>query len=235
MLQTTQPIKAVTKMPNSKLKDNAIKKALEGAILNAKKCDSKVWSIEVYKLENALDLINRQEEEKQNLVADIERLREIRDLCNTTILEQKEQIEKLKISDASKEECTIKQHGEIKELKAEVERLKIENGVLMKQILAENKTNATAIMAETKQHMMTAEKIKRLREEIDKLQIAQFQFISEINAYKGKLKTAKTEAYKEFAERLKEKGYFPRLSITKVVSIEDIDKLLKEMVSDNNA
>lgn len=45
-------------MPNNKLKDNEIKKALEGAILNAKKCDSKVWSIEVYKLENTLDLIN---------------------------------------------------------------------------------------------------------------------------------------------------------------------------------
>lgn len=45
-------------MPDNKLKDNEIKKALEGAILNAKKCDSKVWSIEVYKLENALDLIN---------------------------------------------------------------------------------------------------------------------------------------------------------------------------------
>ena len=231
-------------MPNSKLKDNAIKKALEGAILNAKKCDSKVWSIEVYKLENALDLINRQEEEKQNLVADIERLREIRDLCNTTILEQKEQIEKLKISDASKEECTIKQHGEIKELKAEVERLKIENGVLMKQILAENKTNATAIMAETKQHILTAEKIKRLREEIDRLQIAQFQFISEINEYKGKLKTAKAKAYKECIEKVKEKANKCFASRNDVVLEEtttyniskiSLDEILNELVSDNNA
>ena len=49
--------------------DNEIIKALEGAILNAKKYDSKVWSIEVYKLENALDLINRQQ-------AEIERLKE---------------------------------------------------------------------------------------------------------------------------------------------------------------
>ena len=38
-------------------------KALEGATLNAKKCDSKVWSIELYKLENALDLITRQQTE----------------------------------------------------------------------------------------------------------------------------------------------------------------------------
>ena len=68
---------------------------------------------------NVYDLITRQK-------AEIERLREIRDLCNITILEKDEQIKKLKISDASKEECTIKQHGEIKELKAEVERLQAE-------------------------------------------------------------------------------------------------------------
>lgn len=88
----------------------------------------------------ALDLINRQQaklealtedtlclkdtlEENERLRAEIERLREIRDLCNTTILEKNEQIEKLKTSDASKEECTMKQHGEIKELKAEIKRL----------------------------------------------------------------------------------------------------------------
>ena len=45
-------------MTDKKLTDNEIIKALEGAILNAKKCDSKVWSIEVYKLEKALDLIS---------------------------------------------------------------------------------------------------------------------------------------------------------------------------------
>ena len=45
----------------------------------------------------------------------------------------------------------------------------------------------------------------------------------------------KAEAYKEFAERLREKGYFPRLSITKVVSIEDIDNLLNELVGDDNS
>ena len=56
-------------MTDKKLTDNEIIKALEGAILNAKKYDSKVWSIEVYKLENALDLINRQQ-------AEIERLKE---------------------------------------------------------------------------------------------------------------------------------------------------------------
>ena len=47
--------------------DNEIKSALEGAILSAKWYDSKVWSIEEYKLENALDLITRQQAEIEKL------------------------------------------------------------------------------------------------------------------------------------------------------------------------
>ena len=43
--------------------DNEIIKTLNGNILNAKSVDCKVWGIEVYKLENALDLINRQQAE----------------------------------------------------------------------------------------------------------------------------------------------------------------------------
>ena len=43
--------------------DNEIIKALNGSILNAKRIDCKAWSLEVYKLENALDLINRQKAE----------------------------------------------------------------------------------------------------------------------------------------------------------------------------
>lgn len=58
--------KGVSIMPN-KLTDAEVKKALGGAILNAKGYDSKVWSIEVYKLENALDLITRQQAEIERL------------------------------------------------------------------------------------------------------------------------------------------------------------------------
>ena len=47
--------------------DNEIINALNGNISNAKKIDCKVWSIEVYKLENALDLINRQKAEIESL------------------------------------------------------------------------------------------------------------------------------------------------------------------------
>ena len=59
--------KGVSIMPN-KLTDAEVKKALGGAILNAKGYDSKVWSIEVYKLENALDLINRLKEKIEKLL-----------------------------------------------------------------------------------------------------------------------------------------------------------------------
>lgn len=58
--------------------------------------------------------------------SEVDTLREIRDLCNATILEQGVQIYKLKISDASKEECTIRQHNEIKELRAELNKVKQE-------------------------------------------------------------------------------------------------------------
>lgn len=44
--------------------------------------------------------------------------------------------------------------------------------------------------------------IDKQEAEIERLKIAQFQFISDINAYKEKLKTAKAEAYKEFVEKL---------------------------------
>lgn len=47
--------------------DKEIKSALEGAILNSKRYDSKVWSIEVYKLENTFDLITRQKSEIKRL------------------------------------------------------------------------------------------------------------------------------------------------------------------------
>ena len=57
------------------MESNDIKKALEGAILNAKGCDSKVWSIEIYKLENALDLINCLQAEEEELVGNNDKLK----------------------------------------------------------------------------------------------------------------------------------------------------------------
>ena len=45
--------------------------ALKGSILNAKRIKSKCWSIEIYKLEDALDLINRQKVKIEGLTAKI--------------------------------------------------------------------------------------------------------------------------------------------------------------------
>jgi hypothetical protein len=123
---------------------------------------------------DAIDLINRQK-------AEIERLREIRDLCNTTILEKSELIEKLKISDASKEECTIRQHGEIKELKSEIERL-------------------TSLCASKDVIIASQEaEIEMLNEKVD--------FVADIDQL---AKTIKAEAVKEFAEGLKKEMSFGR-------------------------
>ena len=60
---------------------------------------------------------------------------------------------------------------------------------------------------------------------------------AEIGHFRGLTKKIKTEAYKEFAERLKVVAYVPDLSIVgePVVDVEDIDDLVKELteVSDN--
>ena len=47
--------------------DNEIIEALRGSILNAKLIDCKVWSVELYKIEETLDLINRQKTENERL------------------------------------------------------------------------------------------------------------------------------------------------------------------------
>ena len=54
--------------------DNEIIKALNGSILNAKRIDCKAWSLEVYKLENALNLINSQKAEIEKLKKNIDGL-----------------------------------------------------------------------------------------------------------------------------------------------------------------
>lgn len=49
---------------------------LSGSILNAKRIKSKCWSIEIYKLENVLDIINRQKAENERLKERISYLEE---------------------------------------------------------------------------------------------------------------------------------------------------------------
>lgn len=58
--------------------------------------------------------------------SEVEELQKTCDLFSETIKEMDKEIERLKVSDASKEECTIRQHCEIKELKAELSKAKQE-------------------------------------------------------------------------------------------------------------
>ena len=78
-----------------KLTDNEIIKALKGARLNAKKCDSKVWSIEVYKLENVLDLINRLQAQNKDLAEMVHNLIIEKDALFDKAEELKAEIERL--------------------------------------------------------------------------------------------------------------------------------------------
>ena len=58
-----------------------IKKALKGSILNAKSVNSKVWSIEICKLEQTLDLINQYEAEIKRLEDAKNTYKDIVDTC----------------------------------------------------------------------------------------------------------------------------------------------------------
>lgn len=75
--------------------------------------------------------------------------------------------------------------------------------------------------------------IKRLQKEVNLVTIL-YQDVQE------RTEEVKVEAYKEFAERLKEKyGIFTPLGVNwieevKVVRVSDIDKILKEMVGEEN-
>ena len=76
--------------------DKEIIKALEGAILNAKGCDSKVWSIEIYKLESALDFITQQQAEYENLKVENQSLRTAANSLKMHYEEAQAEIERLK-------------------------------------------------------------------------------------------------------------------------------------------
>ena len=76
--------------------------------------------------------------------------------------------------------------------------------------------------------------------EIKRLNAKNMLTVSERNAFRTsfynelkQLKIAKSEAYKEFAERLKEKA-MQKFDWNEYVEVEDIDNLVKEMVGENN-
>ena len=113
--------------------------------------------------------------------------------------------------------------------------MKIKNAVIMKQSLAENKTTATAIMAETKQHIMTAEKIKRLEEDNERLKNHIQEGIDLAKQIPEMLALAKAEAYKEFDELLKDECLSYPLKeddITMLVDVKSYNNLLNELVGE---
>ena len=74
--------------------DNEIINALNGNISNAKKIDCKVWSIEVYKLENALDLINRQKANIESLEKELMKCKLEKEMLHQTVEEIKSEAKK---------------------------------------------------------------------------------------------------------------------------------------------
>lgn len=65
---------------------------------------------------------------------------------------------------------------------------------------------------------------ERLKEEIKKEQLYNLRMTAH---------SVKSEAYKEFAERLKKESY-ERIDLTAYVEVSDIDNLLKELVGEDN-
>ena len=75
--------------------------------------------------------------------------------------------------------------------------------------------------------------INRQKAEIERLNIELQSMRSAANSYKWHYETAKSEAIKEFAERLKEKasrGFWDELAYA---DVDDIDNLVKEMTEVN--
>ena len=111
------------------------------------------------------------------------------------------------------EECEwLKCWARVKEWEKEINRLQAENERLKKD--AKNK------------RLM----ILQLQQSNKYLKEHYFQYKDYYFKYKEELKTAKAEAYKEFAERLKKEQYLSIVAM--VVSVEAIDNLLKELVGD---
>ena len=140
-------------MTDKKLTDNEIKKALEGAILNAKKCDSKVWSIEVYKLEKALDLISCLQ---AKAIKEQNKNSKLRNERNRLQAQNKDLAETVHNLTIEKDALFDK----VEELKVEIERLKTNLNVELENFATEydNKIKSEAYK----------ECIEKVKEEINK-------------------------------------------------------------------
>ena len=179
------------------MESNDIIKTLEGAILNAKGCDSKVWSIEIYKLENALDLIKRLQSENEDFFYKL-----------TAVMHS---VDKWLDGDELKQD-EVNRAATMREKTLQiVENLQSENERLEKE--AKDKERAY-----NDEFCLRKEWQTKCQELLKEKQ------------------TTKSEAYKEFAERLKNE-----IDIRTTCSREQdknvmrmIDNLVKELVSESN-
>ena len=132
------------------------------------------------------------------------------------------------VGDLQKASTISKSIDLINRQEAEIERLK------ERCQKCGTKTTTTILHLQTVIAERNAE-IESLKAEIERLKNAYRQCAYERDAYieieNTSIIEAKTEAYKEFAERLKERG---RSSLGNQFVIGWIDNLLKEMVGDNN-
>lgn len=148
-------------MTDKNLTNNEIIKTLEGAILNAKGCDSKVWSIEIYKLENALNLITHQQAELENLKVENQSLRSAAN--------------------------SLKMHYE--EAQAEIERLQSVNDEKFRQwdMLAEKTKQHYANLYEEAKDILKAEAYKECIEKVRKLAVGMHPCSDELRVFDSDL------------------------------------------------
>ena len=109
---------------------------------------------------------------------------------------------------------------------------------LINSLQAENerlKENLQEAHIDIREHITEIERLNELLEEWKKAAYKVSDEKDELycNAVE-RVKTAKAEAYKEFAERLKEHSYFDPIHQNKVVAVELVDNLLKEIVGETN-
>ena len=101
------------------------------------------------------------------------------------------------------------------------------------RLQAQNKDLAETVHNLTIEKDALFDKVEELKAEVERLKTnLNVELENFATEYDNKIKA---EAIKEFVARLKAKSFFPRLSILKVVSMEEIDNLLKELAGEDNA
>ena len=114
-----------------------------------------------------------------------------------------------------------------------INRQKAEIDALRKTILDADYSSITALKAKESWHMENSIYIYQLNERIDRLQADNSSMQSTLAKMSMGVEQAKSEAIKEFAERLKAEQSFYDGQETRIYLTEkDLDNLLKEMVGD---